>query len=79
MIGDGIVTFTTSGRGNVIFGDSNGNIWVYNRHWESTLVPGKAFHHFLLGFNHDLLSNIDIIEISIDKLCSLDEQLKQIN
>ena len=40
LIGEGTITCTTSGRGNVIFGDSNGQVWLYNRHWESTCVGG---------------------------------------
>ena len=40
ILGDGSITCTTSGRGNVIFGDSNGRVWLYNRHWESTPVGG---------------------------------------
>jgi len=34
------ITCTTSGRGNLILGDSNGYIWIYNRHWEWTSIHG---------------------------------------
>jgi len=35
-LGECQISCTTSGRGNLIVGDTGGNIWVYNRHWEST-------------------------------------------
>ena len=41
VLGDGSITCTASGRGNVIFGDTNGKVWMYNRHWECTPISGK--------------------------------------
>jgi len=36
----GEMTCVATGSGNLILGDSNGNINIYNRHWESYCIPG---------------------------------------